>query len=157
MCIMTPLLFGGMFVGLFVGTAVMGTTGCPAPCVCVPCGMAPGLLLSAPLMALQLWIAPTAVINAWGRAYTSRDSAVPEQLAPAPQPSAPAPATPAPAQPEPPATPPPAQPPAGEWGPAEQPAAPPQPAPAVPDKPKKSSQKKPADDSGADEGDWVPY
>jgi hypothetical protein len=166
-CVMTPLLFGGMFAGLFVGSAVMGITGCPAPCVCVPCGMAPGLLLSIPLVGLQLWTAPTAVINAWGRAYRSRDGALPEQARPAPQPApdvTPAPApeaapvpAPAPGQPAPPAAPAPAQPPAGEWGPAETPVKPP-PAPTAPDSTKKKpGQKKPADDKSTDDGEWVPY
>lgn len=155
-CVMTPLLFGGLLAGFVLGSAVMGATGCPAVCVCVPCGMAPGLLLSLPLIALQLWTAPTAVINAWGRAYKSRDGAVPEPAQPAPKVTPPPPATPAPAPggTEPPVAPAPAQPPVGEWGPPEQPATPP---PAPPKPNTKPGQPKPAEDKTVDEGEWVPY
>ncbi|MFH1809949.1 MAG: hypothetical protein ABIJ09_14485 [Pseudomonadota bacterium] len=140
--------FAGIGVGLVVGAIVATASGGPG-ILCVPCFMTPGCLISLLGWPLQLWIAPTAAVNAWGRAYTSRDKALPE-------PAPPAPTTPGTPETEPPSTPaPPAQAPAGEWGPAEPPQAPEQ--PAAPAVPKKPDPKKPADNSSSDDSEWVPY
>ncbi len=177
-CVASPLLV--------IGAVVTGAlTGAFVPCIlAAPCLMAPGCLVGLGGVALPYWVAPTASVNAWGRAYQGQNQGLPGTESPqseSPQSESPQSESPQSAEPDPTPTPQPGQPPAAPApapvpAPAPAPAPAPVPAPAgqppeVPGEwgpPQDQTLPPPAaaapeqgdddeNDESDDDGEWVPY
>lgn len=83
-CLFTPTLVVGLVAGIVLG-GVVGTA-IPPCAACSGCGVCPSLACLVLPFGLQYWIAPTASINAWSRAYKKAASS--SELVPKPAPDA---------------------------------------------------------------------
>jgi len=89
LCLWAPTFTVGLIAGLAVAT-VLGSA-FPPCALCAGCGPCASLACLVVPIGLQYWIAPTASINAWGRAYkkaASSSALLPQpELGPTPTPA----------------------------------------------------------------------